>query len=684
MIDTNDIQHRLQQLQELDEAELRNFQKELADQIKQKEKSLCQDLKNMNKQLLERQAAVRESVSAKSTLRKAVRNHKRSKVWNTILRKISHQKDTKEREDKLKELERIRQKKCEDEKNKKNKATDFLDKPVPNWRQQIQQVTKSVLYAQELESKLTKSALRTRTNLDRKWLASVVKKATQGGNAMLRTSALTTLVSFIIVLARETLYYKYFEFDIVPYLLDSSILPASAATTIQTILVFLPITFGLLLTVLFLPAWFIFPLQGIRSYFVFLRWKSAKTETGGKIERQLQSSTTYLKDLKQNRVLDRSHPSVSHTDTLSKISLHDPWRKLQDSFNRCRKRIEAEFEKTFRSFCLISAFSLGLLLMWGEVRYQANEVLDGNTKIGILTEPPLKSGANVARIGGWGNYLFLAQPSESNQTNVALPKANSKGWWNHTSRAIINRWKFLCSGLKLKDRDNSLNVQVISRSSIVCIAPTEKFSSICAAFSRKSPVILVVSKNQSSKELAYYFAPTLQWQENTLIVRGLEPEQRVIEELRNKAKCMDSQPLVSPAILFEKNNGGDVLDQKSLNTFLDQFTEGDVVRLVVFGLASPDGDEGHNQCLSNLRAETVLELIRKKLDRDVNIEIEGLGEEHLTHGIANSRSVRVVACLKIKGLSDGAPSNPQILTFGPDPNRLETHPKKGETGDVVE
>ena len=218
MTNPNDIRRHLQQLQKLDEAELLNIQKDLADQIEQREESLCQDLEKMNKQLLDRQAAVRDWVTAKSTLRKAVSNYKRRRFWNTIQSKVLLQKNTKERDEKLKELGKIQQEKGTDEKNKKKRATELIDTPVPNWRQQIQKISEVISVAQRLELKLTTSALKNRFKADWNWIDSVAKKATQGGITTLLTSAIAPIVALSLVVAKEIYYYKQFKFDIVPYI----------------------------------------------------------------------------------------------------------------------------------------------------------------------------------------------------------------------------------------------------------------------------------------------------------------------------------------------------------------------------------------------------------------------------------------------------------------------------------
>ena len=106
------------------------------------------------------------------------------------------------------------------------------------------------------------------------------------------------------------------------------------------------------------------------------------------------------------------------------------------------------------------------------------------------------------------------------------------------------------------------------------------------------------------------------------------------------------------------------------HSYLDQFSEGELKRLTVFGLASPDGDELHNDDLSQLRAANVQTMIQQELEtKDTKIDTEhwGLGEVHLTQGIANSRSVRVVACIKVNSATVGG------LNGGSIPVELDTN-----------
>ena len=289
-IDPNNIQQRFQQLPALDQAELRLLQKDVLDLIMEHEATLCKTLRNMSNQLSSQQIAISEWVSAKSMLRKAVRGYKRSKAWNKIRSKFFGKNDTEESKNNLDKLAQIKQKRTEEEKSKRDAATEQMEMSTPNWRPRIQEVTKSMFVARKLESKLTKSALKYRIKADYKWINSVAKKATQGGIPTLLISAFIPMVGLLLVIAKETYYYNQFDFDIVPYMRHGSVLSASAAPIFQTILASFLLSFFGLVVLLSLSVLARLANLSIRSHYVLLKWRSTRTKTARRIEQKSQST----------------------------------------------------------------------------------------------------------------------------------------------------------------------------------------------------------------------------------------------------------------------------------------------------------------------------------------------------------------------------------------------------------
>ena len=606
----------------------------------------------MNRQLSSQQVAVSEWVSVKSMLRKAVRDYNRSKAWNKIWNKIRSnvfgQKDTEERNNNIEKLAQIKQKRTAEEKVKRDKATQSVNERMPDWRQKIQQATKSMSVARSLESKLTKSALKNRLKADWKWINSVAKKATQGGITTLLTAAITPIVALLLVAVKEICYYGQFDFDIVPYMFDDSILSASAAPIFQAILASFLVSFVGLVVVLSIPLLAPLVTLTIRNYFVFLRWKSAKTEIAQKIERKRQSLRLYF-----DRHLAFARPwppwsSVSPVNIPDEISLGHVWKKSQDSMNSYRRWIKTKLKKTFRSSCLIIAFSLSVLLMWCEINYQASEVLKGHADIEILTEPRMTQ-TTFAKVGEWGNYLFVA--NSSSPTNGTIDFHPLIGWWAHICHAVLDRGRFFHSMLgNAVSLKNSKEVKAISKSSVVCMAPTGKFSNICSEFAppkdENGP-----GPDQSSQPAIYiYSSQSRNWIEKPYVGLGLKTDRKVIEEFAEKANCRKTETIVSGPILFKRNESEHVEDEDFLKFVLGQLRELKVGVVKVYGLASPDGGKHHNKNLSQCRAETVKELIlnSKILDKDVKITSFHVGEAHLTQGITDSRSVRIVACRSLQ------------------------------------
>ena len=160
--------------------------------------------------------------------------------------------------------------------------------------------------------------------------------------------------------------------------------------------------------------------------------------------------------------------------------------------------------------------------------------------------------------------------------------------------------------------------------------------------------------DQSSQPGIYIYSSQSQkwerWEEKANVGLGLKTDWKVIEEFAEKADCRKTEAIVSSPILFKRNESELLENKHFLWLVLDQLKKLNVKKMKVYGLASPDGDEDHNKDLSQRRADTVKDLVlrSKRLDKDVEIASCHVGEAHLTQGITDSRSVRIVACRSLQ------------------------------------
>ena len=114
-----------------------------------------------------------------------------------------------------------------------------------------------------------------------------------------------------------------------------------------------------------------------------------------------------------------------------------------------------------------------------------------------------------------------------------------------------------------------------------------------------------------------------------------------------KVSC-DGRWAISRPVLFRPDVGHEVadeVDEQTIRDFLKWPALRKVKKLHVLGFASADGRPREvNDELAWQRAGTVAEAIRRRRPT-LEVEKYGLGEDHLTEGVASSRSARIVACV---------------------------------------
>ena len=108
---------------------------------------------------------------------------------------------------------------------------------------------------------------------------------------------------------------------------------------------------------------------------------------------------------------------------------------------------------------------------------------------------------------------------------------------------------------------------------------------------------------------------------------------------------------ISGFIRFNKgsaNLGDFATNSKEIENFASK--RGQATKWMVFGFASPDGEQERNNALAYKRAVVVKNLLCDKLKPDcangTKIEMKGFSEDHPINGIANSRSAIIAICTK--------------------------------------
>lgn len=130
-----------------------------------------------------------------------------------------------------------------------------------------------------------------------------------------------------------------------------------------------------------------------------------------------------------------------------------------------------------------------------------------------------------------------------------------------------------------------------------------------------------------------------------------DDEGRVTAEIgrylkEEKVSC-DGRWAISRPVVFRPDVGDEVadeVDERTIHRFLKRPALRKVKKLYVLGFASADGPREVNDELAWQRAGTVAETIRRRRPT-LEVEKYGLGEDHLTEGVASSRSARIVACV---------------------------------------
>ena len=283
------------------------------------------------------------------------------------------------------------------------------------------------------------------------------------------------------------------------------------------------------------------------------------------------------------------------------------------------------------SICYVTLF---------EPNYSAHTVCDRATQTRVVVDPLLSGVKKPILIGSNAGYLFVISADKCNtRDETSDPQESEDGDWMSIvsdlfDRAwgyVSDRWNYLWSNDETAPPQQAV---VVPLSRVLCMyevnARGRQDAGSVQCQAGAPPVVVVVDGPPA------------------------ELEDRVRQEIRDKLKtenlsCGDdwkiSEPIVFRPGEFEESVV--TTDDETVAGFIEslELQDGRKATMHVFGLASADGDHRYNQQLSKKRADTVREQI-KAANQQIDVgKSFSLGEDHLASGVAESRSVRVVACV---------------------------------------
>lgn len=344
---------------------------------------------------------------------------------------------------------------------------------------------------------------------------------------------------------------------------------------------------------------------------------------------------------------------------------------------------------SFAGWLFVTAFFVvGILIaLYVEPRYRAYAVCNGPRTTRVVLDPPLQGQASFTRIGSIGGHVFIMSESscgrseekgdtgepedhqaqaadEETETNGAASvdatayqrsSKNNEGndggeddgdggepIWKavlpYVPDPIRERLSFFYSAHLTESRDRSTDVTVVPLSRVLCMYEVRddrsSESAVCSPVlppSGDGPRILVHKTQENTWKIVIPSDVRIRIEDERLLTEEIEQEM-----------CDGGAAEISEPVLFKRCETTP-LDTRAVTAFLNRLALQEGVKLHVLGFASGDGNRQYNKDLARQRAEAVAEIV-ENLDPDQELVTDSWGETHLTNGVANSRSVRIVGC----------------------------------------
>lgn len=290
----------------------------------------------------------------------------------------------------------------------------------------------------------------------------------------------------------------------------------------------------------------------------------------------------------------------------------------------------------------------------------------GSRKVRVVLDPPLPGGASFTKIGSIGGNVFIVpescgRQSEAEQEPPGSPEtgeteidgeSNGDGdgggaapWWmgfQSIVDQIQGRLQFLDSLEFDEPLDYSATVTVVPLGRVLCMHEVHEDGSDESAACGPLP-----RPDGAGLQIIVHETP-----ENTIWTIVVPPDVRIriddewrLEEEIARRLCDGGAAEISEPILFDREQASPA-DEPAARATVQAFLskpELQDVELHVLGFASADGNSRYNRDLARQRAAAVATIVRS-LDSSLVLHEESWGETHLTNGVANSRSVRIVGC----------------------------------------
>jgi len=497
--------------------------------------------------------------------------------------------------------------------------------------------------------------LMTKWTTDLKDFQKSLAKAPKETITVLRGLGLAGFFLFIVLAPIHVLYYAHFDFDVLEYLPGYS-LPAIMLSLLQTLILLFLFLISIFVGVLVLP-W-----TGLLLVKIF-------DGTRPVVARALADSffTLCRHSMTCHRLASKllGDAPASNTGGTTGEDPQDDTPATSASKKNGAKTVGSKLIYTVWS--LLFLFACFILILF-ESKYRTYATCHGTRSTRVVLDPPLRDATSFTKIGQIGEHVFIVpldscgsgksettedQPGITDEVgteeNGARP-GDDDGVAGTVAFAIFHRYvfdpiwdrlEFLCDSDLDESQEQPADVTVVPISRVLCMYEDHEGRSgrgpeTCGP--PQPPVVGIPVFTGGRTNIWVMGVPSE-------VRMRMDYEWRVKEEIATRL-CNGGEAVVSEPVVFKR--GASTLThaqrvQEAIEEFLNE-PELQGVKLHVLGFASGDGNRRYNEDLAARRAEAVAAEVRE-LDGDRMVEEVSWGENHLTNGVANSRSVRLVGCL---------------------------------------
>lgn len=278
-----------------------------------------------------------------------------------------------------------------------------------------------------------------------------------------------------------------------------------------------------------------------------------------------------------------------------------------------------------------------------EPRYQVHATCGTakwSKRIRVVLDPPLAGETSFTRIGSIGGNVFIV-PESCGQSQSAGDEADTRHNDQHGDggepsegeqsglpaglqsivEQIEGRLDFHKSRYNKKRPEYPATVTVVPSNRVLCMHEVHEKGSDESAVCKPLP------------------------QPGGAGLRIIVHDEWYLKAEIKRKTCRGAAAEISKPVLFQREQTTPV-DEDAAREIIKAFLnkpELQDVKLYVLGFASADGSSLYNETLARQRAKAVAVMVQNLAPRRTLLE-ESWGETHLTNGVANSRSVRLVGC----------------------------------------